>query len=329
MRYDMLTEATMRGRTSWAAVILTLTACNSGGGEGKSIFTAGKAVTTATDAAAQTAQSHQDCIAAQPFYWEIGDAKGALASGQAGGEDYTADSSMLIASASKWLFGAYVLERYQGALTPVTADALRMHSGYIGFKNLRCRSSDTVNECFIASQTTLATDEIGKFHYDGGHFQKWMVDNGLGAMTDADLTAEYERYLGSDLGLLFSTPSPAGGMRGTPKAYAAFLRKLMNGNLVLGAHLGENAVCTRPGVCPNAVYSPAPADWHYSYGHWVEDDDKGDGAFSSPGLFGFYPWISADKKHYGLVARMSTSLGAYVASAYCGQAIRKAYFSVH
>ena len=29
----------------------------------------------------------------------------------------------------------------------------------------------------------------------------------------------------------------------------------------------------------------------------------GDGAFSSPGLFGFYPWIDAGKTYYGVLAR--------------------------
>jgi hypothetical protein len=105
-----------------------------------------------------------------------------------------------------------------------------------------------------------------------------------------------------------------------------FLRKLMAGSLKMGNSLGKEAVCTLPSACDAAVSSPAPEAWHYSYGHWVEDDPKtGDGAFSSPGLFGFYPWISADKKTYGIVARQSISLSAYIDSAYCGREIRKAY----
>jgi hypothetical protein len=28
----------------------------------------------------------------------------------------------------------------------------------------------------------------------------------------------------------------------------------------------------------------------------------GDGAFSSPGAYGFYPWISTDKHYYGIIS---------------------------
>jgi hypothetical protein len=33
----------------------------------------------------------------------------------------------------------------------------------------------------------------------------------------------------------------------------------------------------------------------------------GDGAFSSPGAFGFYPWVTADRQTYGLLAREERS----------------------
>src|SRR5207248_1643483 len=39
-------------------------------------------------AATQTAESSASCAAAQPFYWEIGDVNGALASGSVGGTTY-------------------------------------------------------------------------------------------------------------------------------------------------------------------------------------------------------------------------------------------------
>jgi hypothetical protein len=78
-------------------------------------------------------------------------------------------------------------------------------------------------------------------------------------------------------------------------------------------------------------YSPSPLAWHYSYGHWVEDEPgTGDGAFSSPGKFGFYPWIDASKTYYGIVAREDLTPGGtiqtapYYQSALCGRAIRKA-----
>ena len=40
----------------------------------------------------------------------------------------------------------------------------------------------------------------------------------------------------------------------------------------------------------------------------MEDDPAvhGDGAFSSPGAFGFYPWIDSSKSYYGIISRQQT-----------------------
>ena len=76
---------------------------------------------------------------------------------------------------------------------------------------------------------------------------------------------------------------------------------------------------------PDPTGTPWPANgepWKYSIGHWVERD----GTFSSPGAFGFYPWIDKDKKWYGVVARYETgNVLAYQKSVVCGRAIRNAW----
>ena len=46
----------------------------------------------------------------------------------------------------------------------------------------------------------------------------------------------------------------------------------------------------------------------------------GDGAFSSPGTFGFYPWIDPGKTYCGVLARVAQN-GAFP-SAQCGGLIR-------
>jgi len=49
-----------------------------------------------------------------------------------------------------------------------------------------------------------------------------------------------------------------------------------------------------------------------------------DGAYSSPGAFGFYPWIDRTKSYYGVVApKMTGALN----SVYCGRLIRKAWMT--
>ena len=111
--------------------------------------------------------------------------------------------------------------------------------------------------------------------------------------------------------------------------YGAFLRRIL-GDLVIRDSLGSHAVCTNPSTCPTALYSPVPAaeSWHYSLAHWVEDDPTvGDGAFSSAGAFGFYPWIDASKTYYGILARYSVSANAYIQSVQCGRLLRKAWLS--
>lgn len=72
---------------------------------------------------------------------------------------------------------------------------------------------------------------------------------------------------------------------------------------------------------------PSSESWHYSIGHWVEDDPVvGDGAFSSAGSFGFYPWIDADKTTYGVLAR-SESAGNGIDSVDCGRLVRRAWIT--
>ena len=87
------------------------------------------------------------------------------------------------------------------------------------------------------------------------------------------------------------------------------------------------------GIC-NAGYSPISGNNAYSIAHWHEIDQTstpvGDGAYSSPGALGFYPWIDATKTYYGVISRQSTSNGgggSGGASMLCGRAIRKAFMT--
>ena len=79
---------------------------------------------------------------------------------------------------------------------------------------------------------------------------------------------------------------------------------------------------------PSATPITSGANWHYSLGHWVEDDSAlgDDGAFSSTGAFGFYPWIDAARSHYGVLARVGLP-GSGNESAACGKLIRQAWLS--
>lgn len=288
-----------------------------------------------TAAAAAATSCSNDCAAIRPFYWEIGDrdARLAGASVNAAGnaQTYAADSLMSIASASKWLYGAYVAERRHGALSTQDIAFLNFTSGYISFSNYQ--RGDTVGSCEASgSNGVLSPGAVGRFSYGGGHMQKHasLAPPGmdLGAMDAAALAVEMRRVLGNDIQLSYAQPQLAGGVVTTAADYALFLRKLLAGQLALGGLLGSDAVCTNPATCPTALNTPVlgDLDWHYSIGHWVEDDpSQGDGAFSSAGAFGFYPWIDASKTWYGIVARSDFSGAAGNASAACGALIRKAW----
>lgn len=319
-----------RGRLLVAAGLFGLIGCSTPRvqAEAEAATAATGSNAAALKAATTTANSSASCKVLGDFYWEIGDGRGSIVSGSVG-SDYAANTTIKIASASKWVWGSYVLEKIGKGRDPDKnlLDALEMKSGRTGFT--MCLLTPTVGSCYEnKSNSELKPDDVGRFNYNPGHDQKIAVDLGLAGMNSAALTREVLGLLGPNLDISYARPVPAGGMQGTPTGYAAFLRRIINGELRMKDYLGYKPVCTLPRVCATAVSSPVKEAWHYSLNHWIEDDPQtGDGSFSSPGLEGFYPWISADKTTYGIVAREKLRLSAYWESVLCGRDIRKAYFS--
>ncbi|MGY4828410.1 hypothetical protein ACVNIS_07530 [Sphaerotilaceae bacterium SBD11-9] len=312
---------------------VSLAACGGGSDDSPSA----PDVATRSAAAATTAQNNAACTAIRPFYWEIGDKTqrlaGASVNQSGSATTYTAATTMPIASASKWLYGAYVAERRNGALTAEDIQYLHFQSGYVNFAAIGCTAGDTVDSCLARSDNGVQTlAAVNKFFYNGGHMQKHASLPGgmaLGALDSAALATEVRRLLGTDIALSYSQPQPAGGVRTTAADYAVFLRKLLNNQLRLASLLGSSKVCTNPATCATALSTPITngLDWNYSIGHWVEDDaTRGDGAYSSAGAFGFYPWIDGGKTWYGVVARVDLA-GSGNESAECGARIRRAWVS--
>jgi hypothetical protein len=332
-------------RTAVSALALALlAACGGGGGStGSTAPTPSTPPTPPTDAArtqaaTATAQSSSNaCAAIQPFYWEVGDKTQALGSGsvaKAGSATtYTASTMMSIASASKWIYGAYVAQQRGGVLTAQDIQFLNFRSGYTNFGFSGCDRTDTVASCVARGSNGVQTAaNVGKFYYNGGHMQVHAnlpaPGMNLGALDNAALAAEVRRALGTDIDLSYVQPQLAGGVVTNATNYAVFLRKLLGNQLQLAPLLGKNPVCTNPATCADALSTPITngLNWHYALGHWVEDGAKGDGAFSSAGAFGFYPWIDAAKTTYGIVARTDV-LGGGNESATCGALIRKAWLT--
>ena len=321
-----------------------------------------------SQAAESTVSSDQACTSLTPFYWEIGDKDGALASGNGGDNSGTPPNSatlMAVASASKWMFSAYALEKLDvsssNPLSPANVEYLNFTSGYVNMADATCEAQTTVQGCFGAGNllgghnSDQTAGDVGRFFYNGAHMQAMAV-NVLNLGPDYDnavtstpkLNGEIESGLGGAVTFYYSNPSLAGGIATTAGDYAVFLRAILSGDLRMKDYLSADVVCAHANSsdCPTAVYSPvnqsAPGmknnisdeAWHYSLGHWIEDDPKvGDGAFSSPGADGFYPWIDSTVTYYGILARFDSDPTAapgqepYILSVYCGRAIRKAWLT--
>ena len=326
-------QARTRTRTALALATLSLAGCGGGGSDAGT--TPAIDTTQRTQAATTTAANNSNCVAVKPFYWEIGDKAGLMASGSVNATgsvlSYTASTVVNIASASKWLYSAYVVERRGAAgLSASDIKFLNFRSGYTSFTS--CSPAQTVGSCVAASTNGVYTAiSDGKFLYDGGHMQVHASLMGLDALDNTTLATEIESQLGSDVDIAYSQPQLAGGVRTNADNYARYLRKLLGGQLRMGAALGSNPVCTNPLTCNgSALGTPIPTSesWQYSVGHWVESDPAvGDGAFSSAGAFGFYPWVDSGKRFYGIVARQDLQAGSGLDSAFCGRLIRKAWLT--
>ncbi|MEP7297325.1 MAG: hypothetical protein ABI702_14145 [Burkholderiales bacterium] len=313
----------------------SLAACGGGGGGSGTPPPSSPTDAQRLVAATATAQSSSNgCAAIQPFYWELGDRDARLASGSVNSASdptvYTAATQMSIASSTKWLYASYIAQKRAAVLTAADIKFLTFRSGYTSFST--CLPGQTVDGCLNTLNNGAHSDATdGSFFYSGGHMQKHASVEGLGAMGSAALATELRAQLGTDIGLAFSQPQPAGGGISSADDYARFLRKLLAQQLAMNGLLGSNAVCANPLTCPAGVAesTPVPTNetWHYSIGHWVEDDPVvGDGAFSSAGAFGFYPWIDASKHWYGVIARR-VDAGSGIDSVVCGRAIRKAWIT--
>ena len=117
---------TLENRWLGIGLAVLLVGCGGGGGgggsndsgsTGNSSSGGGVDQTTRIAAAQQTAGSNSDCAAVSPFYYELGDKNGAIVTGSIGSSAPVSSTKMSIASASKWLFGAYVAEVRHGNLS--------------------------------------------------------------------------------------------------------------------------------------------------------------------------------------------------------------------
>ncbi|RKH46127.1 hypothetical protein D7X12_06145 [Corallococcus sicarius] len=295
------------------------------------------ALTVYEQAALDTAQDSASCTPLGNFYWELGNGAGPL-HGLTRGSGVSATTVMPIASASKWLYaGAYVQAKGYANLTPDEKKRLNFTSGYIDeHSNLCGDAGTTVSDCYGPAYKNVSYRPLqnGRFFYNGGHMQKLALDD-IGARSGTGLVSVMDwlnNRLGTTLPESDSDVATAGGFTGSAAHYRVFLMKLLNNQYELSSRLTVDSVPAWEGG-PNVSSTPwtgGPA--YYGLGHWIEGETV-NGVWtvtghSSPGAFGFYPWVNAARTQYMLLARhRQFGGGEGEKSRVCAQAIRKAYES--
>jgi hypothetical protein len=331
------------------ALLLSMVVASCGGGSSATVAPPPDAAA----AASSTAQKNPMCIAIQPFYWEIGDKNGMIVGGSVGSSAPTRDTPMAIASASKWLYAAYAVQKVGVARLDPVQDApfLNFTSGYTwatsgghGF----CQRDGTVQECVAFNNSAQDPDTKGKFNYDSGHMEVHAASARIGLGSDDNLSLA-AAVLGTVTGgsdptaNTYTEPLLAAGVGSSAAAYSRFLVGVLSGDLAMHDVLvndGQALGIAAYKVATTGAGTVSPLDgakngvgqsesWNYSLGHWVEDDPVyGDHALSSAGAFGFYPWIDKTITYYGVVARKAPpSIEQYEGfqSAQCGRLIRQAW----
>lgn len=294
------------------------------------------ALTVYEQAAVDTANTSPDCTSLGDFYWEVGNGTAKLF-GFSRGSSVTETTVMPLASASKWLYAtAYVQSKGYVNLSEAEKKRLNFTSGYLESTNATCGDAGTtVSACYGPSYKNVSYQLLqdGHFFYDGGHMQKLALDD-MGARTGTGLASIIDwlnAQLGTSLPQSPSAVAVAGGFWGSAAHYRVFLRNLLNNQYAMSVRLNADAVPAWPGG-PGVTYTPwKVGQAAYGLGHWVERELVSDAwrvtGHSSPGLFGFYPWVEAGKSQYMILARLrvNDAGGEGELSRICAHQIREAY----
>ena len=201
------------------------------------------------------------------------------------------------------------------------------------------RARSTTLECGQQMYEQFFTYEPGvSFHYGPAHMHvaALMAQEATGK-TWAELL---EREVVTPLGLSAQTrytmaseqnPRIAGGISMTGEDYAKFLRAQLAGEYLAGSFDKMSRDHTpSPVKIAHSPLTRAGFEWHYGLGMWRECSEptftSGCAArtiVSSPGAYGFYPWIDRDRKYWAVMStRRSILANASEASVLAGQRLQ-------
>ncbi len=240
--------------------------------------------------------------------------------------DFTADKKVPIASCSKWLSAALVmtfidegklnLEDTVGKFLPIlstkgkgniTITECLSHTTGIKAPLLK----DGIKEIVTSESMTQAIERIAElpmeslpgksFHYSNVGLQ--IAAAVIEKISGKDFKTLFAERIANPLGMqhtdfgLGKVPLPAGGANSTAFDYLHFLEMILNNGMYHGKRIlsvvsihamQENRITTDV----NVIHSPDESKISgYGFGEWLMNDDTGKIFYSSPGLFGSFPWV--------------------------------------
>jgi CubicO group peptidase (beta-lactamase class C family) len=260
--------------------------------------------------------------------------------------NFAPDQRIAIASASKLVSGLAILRLVdQGFLAlDSTTGAVLGWTGPQAAITLRQLLSFTSGLPPEATCTVQVNIELGecadqisrmdlvaapgtRFDYGSTHLQvaARMAEVATGQSWDGVFTTQLKTPLGLGADMVYYTaprqatgtrnPLVAGGLRATMNEYARVLQLEFNrgsyqGNTLIAASLFDTQA-TEP--YPNAEIGNSPfekigVDYHYGLAAWLECTPPAANCavLSSPGAFGFTPWLDRDGGYYAILAMEAT-----------------------
>jgi len=283
----------------------------------------------------------------------IGDSNGILFEYEKG--NYHLEDNVPIASSSKWFTGATIMRLVDKGVMKLSdnpQDYLSFWTGnptdersQVTLEQLLSFTSgfnaDPINDgCVGDGSITMLecaqqiyeggidTAPGAGFYYGPHHMQvaAAMAEQATGLPYNDIFRREVANPLGFSPTTRFATPSSsnpraAGGVISNAYDYALFLRAILDGSLIAD----PNAFLEDRTRSVEFLSRPAgtQGDWHYAFGAWLECDEPtfiqscADARiYSSPGAFGWTPWLDLSNGYFGLIAREGTIGSAPITTAF-------------
>jgi hypothetical protein len=210
---------------------------------------------------------------------------------------------------------------------------------------------NSVNNCLQICGTvntsqsgTYQNNTVGQYNYDSAHIQNHASANqsleGIANLATGSIYPQYVSAFGAGGGT-FGSPLLAGGIQQNPSNYMLFLTALMGSstarsilpdnpsvltNSIVTAYCIGSLGAVGPNACPlnggstglnpNVWYSPITSKWKYGLTYWWETDtsQNNDFSVSSPGAYGFYPFITPTCPAAGHAGNICTTQAEFVAA---------------